>query len=147
VTANQNVSILCYFKNGKKQKGPYLLSNFKEKSVKIRGKTWEADGKRYHNKALIKVNGYSKTEFFVDDILEWEVPYIEPFMLDWILFQKPEYLDRDLRISLVEISLGEFKLGARLKNRIHGRCIHIENLGCITLGNNNDGALAVGNYI
>ena len=77
--------MLCYFKNGKKLKGPQLKIDRSKSQIEIKSKTWQANGHEVCTLAVIELEKQGKTGYFVDQKLVKHVPYIERHSLDWIL--------------------------------------------------------------
>ena len=54
-SAGKKLFILCYFKDGKKLKGPQLKFEFHEEDrIEIKSKTWNADGHQICTLAVIE---------------------------------------------------------------------------------------------
>ena len=77
--------ILCYFKDGKKLKGPQLKIDRTKNQIEIKSQTWQANGHKVYTLAVIELEKQGKTGYFVDKKLVKHVPYIERHSLDWIL--------------------------------------------------------------
>ncbi len=52
--ADEKLVIFCYFKDGKKLKGPQLKFDRKEKRIEVKSKTWEAHGNQICTLAVIE---------------------------------------------------------------------------------------------
>ena len=76
--------ILCYFKDGKKLKGPQLMFDRSKDQIEIKSKTWQVDGHEFCTLAVIEPYQKGKTGYFLDKKLVKHVPYIERHSLDWI---------------------------------------------------------------
>ena len=53
-TENNKLRILCYFKDGKKLKGPQLKIDKGKKRIEVKSKTWKADGHQICTLAVIE---------------------------------------------------------------------------------------------
>ena len=84
-TNDDKLVILCYFKDGKKLKGPQLKIDLSKHQIEIKSKTWQANGHQVCTLAVIEPNKQGKTGYFVDKKLVKHVPYIKRHSLDWIL--------------------------------------------------------------
>ena len=85
VANDKTLFILCYFKDGKKLKGPQLKFDRSKKQIEIKSKTWQANGHQVCTLTVIELSKQWKTGYFVDKKLVKHVPNIERHSLDWIL--------------------------------------------------------------
>ena len=81
---DKSVFVLCYFKDGRKLKGPQLKYVTSKKQVEIRSKTWIVNGQQVFTLAVIEKNMVGRTGYFIDKKLVKSVPFIESQTLDWL---------------------------------------------------------------
>ena len=85
ISKDVKLFILCYFKDGKKLKGPQLKIDRSKDQIEIKSKTWQANGHQVCTLAVIEPNKQGNTAYFVDKKLVAHVPYVEIHSIDWIL--------------------------------------------------------------
>ena len=99
VANDKTLFILCYYKDGKKLKGPQLkfeclgqrdriesgIEHAEEMRIEIKSKTWNADGHQICTLAVIEEGTQGQTGYFVDKKLVKNVPIVERHSIDWIL--------------------------------------------------------------
>ena len=90
--------MLCYFRDGVQQKGPWLSIDEKtETCLMIRSQTPTIKGNQYYMTAEIRVGAKGSSSLFRDDQLVGKVDYIEKWLFDWVLPQLPEYINQEER--------------------------------------------------
>ena len=119
--ANDNsFVVLCYFKDGRKLKGPHLKFLPSKKLVEIRSKTWIDNGHQVCTLAVVKgqngqmYNGKyrtiqdrsERTDYFVDKKLVKSVPRAERHTFDWILADRQPKQQSEIKFELE--SIGSF---------------------------------------
>jgi hypothetical protein len=90
---NDQLTVLCYFKNGQKLKGPQLTHDLYKSQIEIRSKTWMANGHQAYTLALINTKSPGKTGYFVNKKLVKCVPFVERHTLDWLSEEQQTHED------------------------------------------------------
>ena len=76
---------MCYFKDGRKLKGPQLKYDSNKNRIEVRSKTYTINGHQVFTLALIEKDKPGRTGYFVDEKLVKSAPCLERHTLDWIL--------------------------------------------------------------
>ena len=83
--APHELVVLCYFKDGRKLKGPQLKYDQRNRRIEVRSKTWTMNGHQMCALAVIEKEKPRKTGYFVDEKLVKSTCCLERHTLDWIL--------------------------------------------------------------
>ena len=149
---DRSFSVLCYFKDGLLQKGPWLSIDKKKNTVLIRSQTQTLKGNSYCMTAEIEVGQSGSSSLFRDDKLVLKVEYIQKWLLDWIIPELPELIAREelpIKLSLTTKSQGGTKLsfGEAKNNLLFGRGILTSRNSIIDIGYYENSHFAIGNFI
>ena len=123
IAKDKSVCVLCYFKDGRKLKGPQLKYVTSKKQVEIRSKTWIVNGQEVFTLAVIEKNMIGRTGYFVDEKLVKSVSFIGGHTLDWLT--EDQGTQRESPVEFDGLILAE----CNQNNELHGRGIEIYSVG------------------
>jgi len=141
-TTDPEVIILCFFKEGRKLRGPQLIFDQNRGRVEIRSKTWTFNGKQACTLAVIEKDKPGKTGYFIDSKLVKSVPFVEEHTLDWLLEDQKTDLKRSVTFD------GGRHIGQCSQDKSHlGRGIHAFPGGTIILAYFSKRGISLGNFL
>ena len=134
---DNSLVFLCFFKNGRKLKGPQVKFEPKKKKIEIRSKSMINNSQIACTLAVIEKDKPGMTGYFVDQRLVDLVPYVERRTLNWLLE------DQEMN-STSPVKFDGAKIGDFNQNKLNGRGISIDSLGGVSIGYYKDNCYAPG---